>query len=79
MVDDWIISEDTISYQIGCFICVNFADRTRIYNSNKLIHYLGLSGVADTISEESVSTNKNVAKKYRYYKSMMEAFDKNSE
>lgn len=33
VVDDWIISDDTIAYQIGCFVCVNFPDKTRIYNS----------------------------------------------
>ena len=39
IVDDWIISPDTVSYAIGAFVCVNFADNSRMYNSYNAVYY----------------------------------------
>jgi hypothetical protein len=50
VVDDWIIMSDTIAYAIGSFVCVNFGDKSRIYNSHHAIYYQNTDGGSSTIN-----------------------------
>ena len=74
VVEDWIISTDTISYVIGCFACVNFADKTRVYNSFSAVYYQNSEGVSNPITEEVAMANKTLHRKYRFHQSMLQSF-----
>lgn len=50
VVDDWIIMSDTIAYVIGSFVCVNFGDKSRIYNSHNTTYYQNPEGGSSTIN-----------------------------
>ena len=50
MVQDWIIANSTIAYLIGCFVCVNFPDNSRIHNSNNNLYYTNSEGITTSIS-----------------------------
>jgi hypothetical protein len=51
IVDDWIIAPDTVSYAIGAFVCVNFADNSKMYNSYNAVYYQNPEGGANIITE----------------------------